>query len=321
VAAPEKNFDEGAFNRQLRASLQDSTMGNSKFSLSGEGDEAEVAKLRNILIQQYMSSKKVPIRLSNLTYKLKGGRDEFKVGGTMVPRENAVVEKTPDNLFRFTLKEGLVAQMDRETQDKYSIAFEDSTGGRGVIPLVLRDVDVLNPSSAVQAARQGDISFNWQVQIEKVHAFRVSNYSGDVGLFIRRMRYPEGGTNQYQTVRDSIFLFGYGPYQTNLVDRIETPRFIDRVEVLPISQAAFDGIEPGVADEKTLETLKEGRGGWSSCNFVEFNAEKKIWERPAAVGFPFLSRQVSQEKNKVFFMKYDQKGPVLVGDFSLKGGR
>jgi hypothetical protein len=171
----------------------------------------------------------------------------------------------------------------------------------------------------VQAARQGDVSFNWQVSLEQVHAYRVSNYSGDVGSFIRKMRYPEGGLNQYQTVRDSIFLFGYGPYQTNLVNRIETPRFIDRVEVTPISSGTFEQLAPGMEEEKFLQNMKEGQGGWASCSFVEFTAEKKIWERPPVVGFPFLSRQVSQDKNKVFYMKYDQKGPVLVGDFSLKG--
>ena len=103
-------------------------------------------------------------------------------------------------------------------------------------------------------------------------------------------------------------------------------------EDVAVKQKVFAALDASAAPETVLasstsailpskftETLKDGPSGWSNCNFVEYSGEKKIWERPMAVGFPFLSRQSSQEKNKVFFTKYDTKGgSLLVGDFPLR---
>lgn len=318
LAAAEKGFDESAFLRQLRASLQDSVMGDGKFTITSEDDEQQVAKVRGMLIQQYLAEKRVPIRISNLAYKLKNQATDFKVGGSMVPRDGLGVERSGDNLFRVSYQGPLLAQMDRESPERFSIPYEDSEGGRGTIPLTLKDVEMFDASQPPQAARQGDISLNWQLSLEKVQVYRVQGYEGDTGAFMRRMRYPGGGLNQYQTIRDAVFLFGYGPYFTGLVQRIETPRFIDQVDVLPLTEDLFKKLEVGISEDALNESLKSQSARGVSCNFVEFTQDKKIWERPMAVEFPFLSRQISQQKDKVFYTKYDTNGPVLIGDYRIR---
>lgn len=74
LAASEKTFDEGAFTQLLKNSLQEAALKDARFTFSSELDEQQIAKIRGMLVQQYISEKKVPIRLSNLTYKLKDPR-------------------------------------------------------------------------------------------------------------------------------------------------------------------------------------------------------------------------------------------------------
>lgn len=240
----------------------------------------------------------------------------------MIPREQITVEKTADGLLRCSYKEALPAQMERDGSGKYSIAFEDSSGDRGAVNLTLEDVEVLNSEQPPQSARQGDIAFNWQLSLEKLQVYRISSFAGDMGLFMHRMRYPKlpnSNLNQYQTIRDSVFLFGYGPYATGLVNRIETPNYISQVDVMSITEEVFARLEGGLIEEELNKLLTESPGRWSPCKFVEFTSGKKIWERPVDVEFPFVSRQVSDEKGLVFYTKYDQKGSALIGDYRLRG--
>jgi len=319
LAAAEKNFDENAFLQHLRNSLQNATLGAAKFSIVPENDEQQVAKVRGMLVQQYISEEKIPIRISNLSYKLKDPKADFKLGQTMVPREGLSIEKTSDGSYRFTYDGTLLAQMNRESAEQFSISYEDSGGGTGIVPLSLKEGEIFDPSRPPQTARQGDIAFNWQLSLEKIHVYRISNFVGDVGSFLRNMRYPTTGLNQYQTIRDTVFLFGYGPYFTGLVNRLETPRFIDQVEVLQITADVFQKLKVGISEEELSGNLQGLSDRWIGCKFVQFTGDKKIWERPMAVGFPFLSRQTSQEKQKTFYTKYDQNGPVLIGDFGVRG--
>ncbi|MBI4583547.1 MAG: hypothetical protein HY717_05955 [Planctomycetes bacterium] len=317
LAASEKSFDEGAFFQLLKSSLQEAATKDSNFSTTTENDEQQLAKIRGMLVQQYLSEQKVPIRISSLTYKLKEAKADFKIGGAMVPRDDLTVEKTADGLVRCSYKGAIPAQMERDAAGKYSISYEDSSGDKGTVNLTLKDVEFMEAEQPAQTARRGDISFNWQLSMEKLQVYRIANFSGDMGLFMHRMRYPKLPTslNQYQTIRDSVFLFGYGPYATGLVNRIETPTYISQVEVMPITEAVFQQLEGGIAEEELLKILSENPSRWMQCNFVEFESGKKVWEWPVAVGFPFLSRQTSDEKKLIFYAKYDQKGPLLIGDY------
>jgi len=93
------------------------------------------------------------------------------------------------------------------------------------------------------------------------------------------------------------------------------------VDVVGITKESYDQLQPGLSEETLADGLRGAGEGWANCNFVEFTADKKIWERPMSVGFPFISRQVSEEKRMIFFTKYDQRGPILIGDFPLKSAR
>lgn len=321
LAASEKDFDEQAFLELIRRSLQDAAIGGTRFTIEPERDEQQIAKVRGMLVQQHLGEQEIPIRVTNLTFKLKDPASKFKIGGTVVPRDEVAGERTTDGLTRFTCSGPLLATMNRDGPGSYSIAYEDSDGGSGRIQLPLPDVEVLSAEDTPKFARQGDISLNWELSLEKIQVYRVSDFVGDLGKFMRRMRYPTVQTNlnQYQTIRDAVYLVGYGPYRTGLVSRMETPAFIDQVEVLPITATAFDRINPGIAREELDSLIRESASKWIACEFAEQNGDRKIWERPSSVQFPFLSRERSADKELVFYTKHGQDGSLLVGDFRIRG--
>ncbi len=317
LAASERNFDERAFVSLLESSLKTAGGDTPRYKVAPESDERQITKVRGMLIQQYLGAKKVPVRLFNLSYRIQNEGDSFRIGGALVP-DSEVTRTTTGDAIRCTLKGPLNAELDRTGKNRYAISYQDTTGRSGAIDITIDDADVVIESSLPKSARQGDIAFNWELSLEKLLVYQVNDFEGDVGVFLRAMRYPaERSLNQYQTIRDSVFLFGYGPYVTGLVNRLETPSYISRVEVLPVSQAVFDRLEGGMSRADLESALREGSGQWQQCNFVEFTRDTKLWERPIAVGFPFVSRQTSEERELMFFTKYSREGSRLVGDYRL----
>jgi hypothetical protein len=325
LAAAEKSFDEGDFVELLRTSLQESAAPTSRFAMSQESEEQSLAKVRGMLIQQYLSERKVPIRIWNLSFKLKDPSATFKLGGTPVPREGLVAEAAEpgdgSGGARLSFKGPLQAVMERDAAGRYSIPYEEPGVGSGTIEITVKDVEVPGEGEAPRVARQGDLSFNWQLSLEKIQVYRIGDFAGDIGGFLKRMRYPRSRSslNQYQTVRDAVFLFGYGPYATGLVQRMQTPDFIDQVEVLALEPEVFTELEGGLPEEKLSELLAAGKGRWLACEFQKQEGNQKAWDRPAAVGFPFVSRQTSFAKGLVFYTKYDEKGSQLIGDYRMRG--
>ena len=321
LAATEKGFDEAAFLGLLRESLQEASTQDSRFAVQIESDEQQIAKVRGMLIQQYLGEQKVPVKISNITYKLKDAGDDFTVGGSLVPRDGLETETTPDKLVRCSYRGALLSHMSRDSAGQYSIAYADSSGREGRIPVIIRDVEVFDPDQPPRAARQGEIALNWQLSLEKIQVYRVRHFAGDLGRFEHRMRYPrqQSSINQYQTIRDWVMLFGYGPYSTELLSRISTPEYINRVEVLPVTQSISDQLESGIAEDDLSRLLASSGRSWIQCSYVGFSEAEKLWERPVSVSvsFPFVSRQISNEKGLVFYTKYDTKGPVLIGDFPV----
>lgn len=323
LAAAEKGFDEQAFFQLLLESLRESSIGEPNFTVAVEDDEQQIAKVRGMLVQQYLSEQKVPVRISNVTYKLKSADDDFRVGGAVLPAAQVKREQTSDGLVRSSYAGPVLGEMERDGQGKFSISYSDTTGRTGRIALAIRDVEVFDPDEPPKVARQGDVSLNWQLSLEKIQVYRVNLFHGDVGKLMHRMRYPkmQVSIQHYQTISDTVFLFGYGPYSTGLVNRLNTPSYIDSVEVLAISPEIFEELEAGITEQEVSRILTQGENTWIECKFVEFSANKRVWERPVSVGFPFVSRQVSSKKGVAFYAKYSLEGSVLIGDFPLRESR
>ncbi len=320
IAAVDEDFDEGAFSELLRTSLEESSVEPISFRVAPERDERQVAKMRGILLQQYLREQKIPVRISSLTYKVRDPRGGFVIGGALVPSEGVVVEPAGDDLFRCTYEDPLDVTMLRDAAGRYAVEYEGSSGERGRVTIELDDSQLHHLGPEPRAAREGDISFAWQPGIERILVYSVSDFQGDLGTFLERMRYPRSRIelNQYQTVRDSVFLFGYGPYATGLVQQLRTPGYIDRVEVMPISPEVFAQLDPGLSREQLEELVAARRGDWLECEFLDTAGTEKVWERPVEIHVPFLSRQTSGEKRSVFFTKYSAEGPRLIGDYTTR---
>ncbi len=321
LAAAEKSFDEAAFFTLLRESLREASTGEPTFVVAVEDNEQQIAKVRGMLVQQYLGEQRVPVRMSNLTFKVKSADDDFNIGGAVVPREQVQRENTADGLVRASFAGPILGQMERDRQGAFSIAYADTSGTTGRIPVAIEDVEVFDPDQPPKVARQGDVSLNWQPSLEKIQVYRVNHFQGDFGKLMHRMRYPrmKVSIQQYQTIRDSVFLFGYGPYSTGLFNRLSTPVYIDSVEVYALSPEAFTALEPGITEQELSRALGERASAWVDCKFVEFSQTEKVWERPVSVGFPFVSRQTSKSKGVVFYAKYSEEGSVLIGDFPIRG--
>ena len=315
LAASERDFDASAFSRMLRENL-DSASQRKTVRVIRETDPRQINKIRGMLVQQYLAAEEVPIMITNLSFKLQDAKRVFKIGNQIVPVEGTDIAAAGGEAVTASHKNSLSAVMRRDAQGSYSVAYEEIGGGRGRVKIRIRDVDILDTVNRVRAQRQGDLSFNWRLNIEKIQVFRIENFQGDVGRFLSDMRYSgiHSSIGKYQTLRDFVFLFGYGSYITGLVNQIRTPAQITTVEVLPIDEATFAGIEGRQTEKEVLEMLGTD-ARWQNCKFVDITNGEKVWERPSAVGFPFVSRQISEGKKQVFYLKFNSKGAFFVGDY------
>lgn len=318
LAAAERDFDSGAFEQLLQESLASSSPEGSA-RVARETDDREIEKVRGMLLQQYLAAGEIPVRLTNLTFKLQGRDHEFKIGGQMVPRSAIEVAEAATggdgSGLRAIHRQPVPAVMQRDGQGHYFIPYEELGAGGGRVTVQTSDAEILDSADHQRSQRQGDISFNWSLDLKEVVAFRVQGFKGDVAQFLVNMRYSgvDSPIAQYQTMRDVVFLFGYGRYVTSVVSQIRTPAHIDEVQVAAIDQAAFDALQSRMTEQQILDTV--GAAQWLQCEFVDFAGEERIWERPASVPFPFVSRQVSAEGKQVFYLKYATGGASFIGDF------
>ncbi len=314
-AAAEVTFDESAFREWLMESLRHGVTGAGNFRVQRESDDREVDKIRGMLVQQYLAAEEIPIKISNLTYKLQTPTHDFRIGSQVVPRNNTEIVKTSSaGAAQVRHADEINATMERDIQGRYSISYEEIGGGEGRIPVAIRDIEIMDPNQEPQFARQGDISFNWNLNLAKVVVYRVDNYQGDVGAFMLKMKYPKGQISQYQTLRDSVFLFGYGNYNTSLVSEIRTPADITVVDVLPLDSSLANSLEAGASEQELVQALGSG-SKWIPCEFIRFEGGERVWKRPVEVGLPFVSRQRSETKMHTFYTKYTSRGAELIGDF------
>lgn len=316
LAATEATFDEQAFLRLLMNSLKSAGQ-TQRFRVAPERDPHEVNKFRGMLVQQYLAAEEIPITVTNLNFKLLQSVHDFKLGERVVPRSGVkVLRGSTSGAAHVSFKDELPATMNRDIQGRYSISYEEVGGGQGLIPVAIEDVEILDPAEEAQFARQGDISFNWKLNLAKVVVYKVEGFQGDVGEFLRSMRFPGAASSisQYQTLRDTVFLFGYGNYATSLVNQLRTPTDITTVEVLSLDPSVFAQLKGGM-DEKEILDLVGTRARWMPCDFVSFEGGERLWQRPVEVGLPFLSRQISDSKMHTFYTKYSSEGADLIGDF------
>ena len=188
LAAASSDFDDQAFIELLVHSLKSSAQ-NNDFKVTREGDPQQEAKIRGMLVQQYLAAEEVPITISNLSYKLQSVDNEFKIGERVVPRSLVDVSRAgTGQVVRATLKEDISAVMNRDSRGRYTVSYEElGGGGGGNITIPVRDVEIMDTESGNQSARQGDISFNWKVNLETVAVYRIENFNvfdEEVGLFV-----------------------------------------------------------------------------------------------------------------------------------------
>ena len=320
IAAGGLGFNEDSFLQLLQMSLDEASLFTSRHSISREIDEQQIEKIWGMLVQQYFLGEKVPIRIFNLTYKTRDLIKNIKIGGVAIPIENVNFQETPNGFFLCTHDNSLAVFLDRNRAGDYSIDYQDSSAKVRTIDFGRMDMDLCSLDSSPRVVREGDISFNWQLNFEKLLVYRVRGFKGDMGAFHHAMRHsrPPITLNQYQTTRESVFLFGYGPYSTELSHTIETPGYIDRVEVLSITSEIFDNLKPGVRKEMLIKEINSTGSVWTPCKLIKKNRDDKIWERPGAIQFPFLSRQSSSPKERIFYTKYTPGSSELIGEFNLK---
>ena len=289
LAAAQKDFDEGAFTQLLERGIAKAADGSS-YRLVRENDPREMDKVRGMLLHQYLAAEEIPITIFNLSYKLSSSENEFLIGERAVPRSGVqIATASGGSAVHVNHKGPIPAIMRRDSRGNYSIAYHEDGSSPAWVRLRVADVEILDPNQGPQSARQGDISFNWRLNLEQLQVYRVEDFKGDVGRFLRTMRYPgpeSTSISQYQTLRDSVFLFGYGNYFTSLVNQIKTPRHITAVEVMGIDSAAFEQLEAGLDEGDLLDII--GRSAqWQACTFVEYDGDDKVWSRPSAMSFPF----------------------------------
>lgn len=314
LAASERHFDAATFERLLNDSLADASQ-SSDVRVAREEDENQVGKVRGMLIQQYLAADEIPIVITNLAFKLGDPANPFKIANQVVPVEGVTKSRATGSSVNATHPGPITGVMRRDANGGYSIAYEELGAGRGSIQVQPEDVD-FRKSQQARAQRQGDISFNWRPNLSQIAVYRVENFKGDVGKFLNNMRYLgiQTAIGQYQTLRDVVFLFGYGSYKTSVVNQIRTPSHITVVEVASVDKATYERLA-GRLTEAQLKEIVGARIQWQGCRFVNFANSEKIWERPSAVPFPFVSRQVSEDQRQVFYLKYGSDGVFFIGDY------
>ena len=314
LAASEIEFDYAEFEKLLQDSLRAAARDQS-VRVTRETDEREVAKVRGMLMQQYLAAAELPVRISNLSFKLQDSKNEFKIGGSIVPRSEIEVSQADDSTVRAIHREAIPAVMQRDSQGRYHIPYEELGGGGGRILVQTSDAEILDTGNLQHSQRQGDISFSWALDLKQVEVYGVEGFRGDVGLFLSNMRYSgvQSPMAKYQTMRDAVLLFGYGRYVTSVISQIRTPAHIAQVEVAAIDPQAFDNLSDRLTEQQVI-TLA-GTARWEPCEFVDFDDQEKVWARPATVPFPFISRQVSEEEQVAFYLKYSSEGVFFIGEY------
>ncbi len=314
LAASEEQFDSNEFENLLQESLGAAAR-EQTVRVTRETDERQVAKVRGMLMQQYLAAAELPVQITNLSFKLQDQKNEFKIGGRIVPRSEIEVAPADGSSVRAIHAAPIPAVMERDSQGRYHISYEELGGGGGSILVQTSDAQILDSGNQEHSQRQGDISLNWSLDLKQVQVYSVEGFRGDVGLFLGNMRYSgiQSSIAQYQTMRDVVFLFGYGRYVTSVVNQIRTPTRITEVEVAAIDAQAFENLSGRLGEQQILDIA--GTVRWQSCQFADFDNEEKIWSRPANVPFPFLSRQVSDEEATVFYLKYSSEGVFLIADY------
>ena len=316
LAAAEQDFDSGAFEELLQQSLKESA-GEGSPALDSPANDRELAKIRGMLVQQYLAAEEVPILITNLSYRLADASQSFRIAGTVVPRSEAEVTSSGAEGALVSLREEIPGVLRRDANGAFRIDYEELGGGKGAVEVRLTDLDMITSADGTRAERQGDVSFNWRLNLAEVRVYEVKGFRGDVGRFLRQMRIggARGELSQFQTLQDTVFLFGYGAYRTDVVSQLRTPSFIDRVEVAAIDAEVATSLT--VQDEEA-ELLRAfgAEPKWQSCDLVEVEGRERVWRRPIEVGFPFVSRQTSNDRGEVFYSLYTASGTRLLGNFS-----
>jgi hypothetical protein len=315
LAASEQDFDAAAFQQLLTDSLGAAAQSRS-VRIEAETDQRQIEKVRGMLVQQYLASEEIPVVISNLSFKLQSADNEFKIGDQIVPRSSSTISRSANgSAVTVSHAEPVAAAMRRDVQGRYSIPYEELGGGRGSIRIQTRDVEILDTEQEARAQRQGDISFNWNLNLAQIQVYRVEGFQGDVGLFLTNMRYSgiDTAIGQYQTLRDVVFLFGYGSYTTSVINQIRTPAQITSVDVASLSQSSFEKLSGRLTQEEIMNIV--GNVQWENCEFTDFSDAEKIWERPSTVPFPFMSRQTSEEDATTFYLKYSSEAVFFIGDY------
>ncbi len=315
LAAAANDFDEGAFEALLEESLGDAADA-SRLRLSVQESPREVAKIRGMLVQQYLAADEIPILISNLSFKLADASSAFKIGGTVVPAAGSRREAAGAGTL-VTYRESLPGVLRRKDGGTFAIEYEELGRGTSSVDVELNASDMFAAGDGTRVKRQGDVSFNWRLNLAKVAVYQVEGFRGDVGQFLRQMRYgtAQSELGQFQTLQDNVFLFGYGSYRTDVVSQLRTPGYIDSVEVAPIDAGALAELSLQEDESQLLEQL--GRNvAWQPCEPLDFVGSERTWRKPIVVGFPFVSRQTSSARGVVFYTLYSADGTRLLGNFT-----
>lgn len=316
LAAAAQDFDSAAFEALLRQSLEEAA-GEARVALDSQASERELAKIRGMLVQQYLAAEEIPIVVSNLSFRLADADGVFEIGGTIVSRQEIEVMTSGEGGALVTVPGELPALLRRSEDGAFRIDYEERGHRRGAVEVQLTDADMIASAAEPRAERQGDVSFNWRLELAEVQVYRVQDFRGDVGSFLRRMRIggASGELSQYQTLQDSVFLFGYGAYRTDVVNQLRTPSFIDAVAVAAIPAALATTLTVQDSEEALLRLLG-GALRWQPCEPVAVTGRERTWRSPIDVGLPFVGRQTSSDRREVFYSLYTASGTRLLGNFS-----
>ncbi|MEE8142411.1 MAG: hypothetical protein V3T77_04870, partial [Planctomycetota bacterium] len=161
LAAAQSSFSSEDFVSLLMYSLKEASQ-DSKFRVARESDDRQASKVRGMLVQQYLAAEAVPISISNLSYKLQDTGNDFKIGERMVPSSEVKVSiASPGGPVHVSHAGPINAFMRRDSHGQYTVSYEELGGGKGSIPIKVRDVEILDSDQNARSARQGDLSFNW----------------------------------------------------------------------------------------------------------------------------------------------------------------
>lgn len=312
---------EGRTLELLRESLDAAASQSGRgFRIRPITGEHELARLRGGLIQNHLLEGAIPLEVTDLAIQLREDQQQLLIAEQALPEEGLERERLEEGRVRITHPGPLRVMAGTGARGELVLPYEVD-GEPGALPLGITEADLFATSEEPRFIRQGDLELSYRIDLAPLRAYEISDFAGDMGRFLRHMRYSKsaGQLNRYQTIRDSTYLFGYGPFPTGLVQRLETPTYIERVEVLALAPEVVEQLEPGMNESRLLEVIAAVESPWESCQLANLDGEIKSWERPLQIQVPFLSRQTAPGKGLVFYTRYDPDGPVLLGDYTLKG--